>query len=90
MLGLQSAASCGVYAHFLGGQLNRFLSAADGQWLQLAGSCENWEQTTLGHDPDHPTAVGDETHFDDGMVLQLSEVLGLPQLESTRPIYGST
>src|SRR5262245_58835330 len=34
MLGAQSTASCGVYAHYVGGKLTRFLSAGDGVWLQ--------------------------------------------------------
>lgn len=78
MLGLQTTASCGVYAHYLRGKLRRFLSAGDGVWFQVAGECEDWEISLLKHQPDEPLQPGMETLFDDGTVFEIASRIGLP------------
>lgn len=82
MLGVQTTASCGVYAHYLCGKLRRFLSAGDGIWLQLAGECEDWENNLLEYQPDQPLQPGMETLFDDGTVFEIASRLGLPAPEA--------
>jgi hypothetical protein len=78
MLGVQTTASCGVYAHYLHGRLRRFLSAGDGIWFEFAGECEDWEKSLLKHEPGQSFRPGMGTLFDDRTVFKIASRIGLP------------
>lgn len=83
MIGTQSVASCGVYAHYLGGTLRRFLSAGDGVWLEVFGTPEFWEDGAFKNYSELPYALKAETTFSDSTVLDAAQAFGCPRIDAT-------